>query len=119
MIHGGPCDRGVSFLRLSALGSLKEEAASNRLHADQTVQKKQREHGGHSSLHVTSLEQQTAILRLSESILGRPNRSLAFDRLLDSSCQGRFSYIRWPSILNEKKVVLARQLRPILIFTTF
>ena len=50
--------------------------------------------------------------------VGRPNRPLAVDRLLDSSCQCRFSYIRWSSMFNENKVVPARQLRPIGIFTT-
>jgi hypothetical protein len=37
-----------------------------------------------------------AMLQQHGYILGRPNRPLAIDRLLDSSCQCRFSSIRWP-----------------------
>src|SRR6266536_3324724 len=50
--------------------------------------------------------------------VGRPNRLLALDRFLDSTCQSRLSHAWWRSIFSEKGFIQARQLRPIGVFIT-
>src|SRR5712691_12209891 len=60
----------------------------------------------------------TSLFATRGSTVGCLNRPSAVDRFLDSSCQSRFSHVRWPNIFNYTRGLLGHQMRPLLICTT-